>query len=254
MGHLTTASGRDLSGWTSQWLQTTGINVLRRISRSDADGSYSRFEIVQEGAAPGAGELRTHRLAVGIYGDDGSGALVRTHRVELDIHADRTAVPELVGVPAGPLVLVNDDDLTYCKLALDGRSLETAISRIGDIAESLPRTLVWSAVWEMTRDAKMRARDFVALALSGIERENQIGVVQRTLSQVNSAIGAYADPDWADEGWAAFTATLLKLATTPRPVAIRSWLRSTRCVPPNSPPINCRSSTAGGTALLHLPA
>ncbi len=217
MGHLTTASGRDLSGWTSQWLQTTGINVLRPDFEVDTDGRYSRFDVVQEGAAPGAGELRTHRLAVGIYGDDGSGSLVRTHRVEFDVDTDRTAVPELVGVPAGVLVLVNDDDLTYCKLALDGRSLETAISRIGDIADSLPRTLVWSAVWEMTRDAKMRARDFVALALSGVRREDQIGVVQRTLSQVNSAIGAYADPVWADQGWAAFTAALLGLATTSPP-------------------------------------
>ncbi len=217
MGHLTSASGRDLSGWTSQWLQTTGINVLRPDFEVDADGRYSRFDIIQEGAAPGAGELRTHRLAVGIYGNDSSGSLVRTHRAELDVHADRTAVPELVGVEAGPLVLVNDDDLTYCKLALDERSLETAISRIGDISESLPRTLVWSAVWEMTRDAKMRARDFVTLALSGVQREDQIGVVQRTLSQVNSAIGAYADPDWADEGWATFTAALLELATTSDP-------------------------------------
>ncbi len=217
MGHLTTASGRDLSGWTSQWLQTTGINALAPDFQVGADGTYSQFAVVQSGAEPGAGELRTHRLAVGIYGDDGSGTLVRTHRVELDVAADRTAVPELVGLPAGALVLVNDDDLTYCKLALDERSLETAISRIGDIAESLPRTLVWSAVWEMTRDAKMRARDFAALALSGVGREDQIGVVQRVLSQVGSAIGSYADPDWADEGWAALTSTLLHLATTSVP-------------------------------------
>jgi aminopeptidase N len=126
-------------------------------------------------------------------------------------------VPDLVGVAAGALVLVNDDDLTYCKLALDERSLATAISRIGDIADSLPRTLVWSAVWEMTRDAKMRARDFVVLALAGISGEDQIGVVQRILSQVNSAIGAYADPEWADQGWAAYTGKLLELATTSEP-------------------------------------
>ncbi len=218
MGHLTEASGRDLSGWTSQWLQTTGINQLHPEFEVGPDGSYTDFAVVQDGAAPGAGELRTHRLAVGVYGDDGTGALVRTHRVELDVTDARTPVKELVGVTAGTLVLVNDDDLTYCKLALDGGSLATAIARIGDIADSLPRTLVWSAVWEMTRDARMRARDFVELALTGVVREDQIGVVQRVLSQIQLAVGTYSDPGWAQTtGWPRFTSAVLDLATTSEP-------------------------------------
>src|SRR5699024_10426221 len=126
----------------------------------------------------------------------------RTHRVELDVTGEVTEVPGLVGVSRGALVLVNDDDLTYCKLVLDPESLRTAIARIGDIAESLPRTLVWSAVWEMTRDAAMRARDFVAMALTGIDAESEIGVVQRVLAQVQQAVGYYAEPGWAaDVGW-----------------------------------------------------
>ena len=218
MVHLTAASGRDLSGWTTQWLQTTGINELYADFDVAPDGSYSRFDVVQGGAAPGAGEFRTHRLAVGIYRNDTDGRLVRTERVELDVAGERTAVAGIIGVAAGDLVLVNDDDLTYCKLSLDERSLGTAISRIGDLTDSLPRTLLWSAVWEMTRDARMRARDFVALALTGVLREDQIGVVQRVLSQMQLAVGAYADPQWANSvGWPTVTAALLELATTSGP-------------------------------------
>ena len=106
-----------------------------------------------------------HRLAVGIYDDDGTGKLVRVHREELDIDGERTEVPALDGVSRGKLILVNDDDLTYCSLRLDPESLETALTRIADIAEPLPRTLVWSAAWEMTREAELRARDFVALVV-----------------------------------------------------------------------------------------
>ena len=214
MVHLTTASGRDLSDWTTQWLQTTGINPLHAEYEVAPDGTYRTFTVVQGGATPGAGELRTHRLAVGIYEDDGNGKLARTHRVELDVAGARTDVPGLVGARHGALVLVNDDDLTYCKLALDTQSLSTAITRIGDIRESLPRTLVWSAVWEMTRDARMRARDFVELALTGVHGEDQIGVVQRVLSQTGLAIGTYAEQTWAEQtGWPTFTAALLDLAT-----------------------------------------
>jgi aminopeptidase N len=210
---LETASGRDLSDWGRQWLKTTGLNTLRADFDVDADGRFTRFAVAQSGAAPGAAETRVHRLAVGIYDDDGSGKLVRIHREELDIGGESTDVPALVGVSRGRLVLVNDDDLTYCSLRLDPESLQTALERIADIAEPLPRTLVWSAAWEMTRDAELRARDFVSLVAGGVHAETEVGVAQRLLLQAQTALGSYSDPDWArSEGWPAFADRLLELA------------------------------------------
>ncbi len=87
----------------------------------DPDGVITRFDLVQSGAEPGAGERRPHRLAVGLYDRDEQGRLSRVHRVELDVTGERTPVPDLVGRPRGALVLVNDDDLTYCKARLDRR-------------------------------------------------------------------------------------------------------------------------------------
>ena len=120
---LEKASGRDLSDWGRQWLKTTGLNTLRADFDVDADGRFTRFAVTQSGAAPGAGETRVHRLAIGVYDDDGSGKLVRVHREELDISGASTEVPALVGISHGKLVLVNDDDLTYCSLRLDAGSL-----------------------------------------------------------------------------------------------------------------------------------
>ena len=217
LGALEQASGRDLSGWGAQWLRTTGLNLLRPAFEVGEDGAFTSFEVVQGGARPGAGELRTHRIAVGVYDDDGSGALVRTHRVEVDVEGERTAVAELVGVPRGRLVLVNDDDLTYCALRLDPDSLVTLIDRIADIAEPLPRTLCWSAAWEMTREAELKARDFTALVAGGLPRESEIGVVQRLVLQAQTAVSSYADPAWsAERGWPLLTDALrFRLDTAP---------------------------------------
>ena len=220
LGALEKSSGRDLSGWGRQWLKTTGLNTLRADFDVDGDGKFTRFAIDQSGAAPGAGETRVHRLAIGIYADDeaGSGKLVRVHREELDIDGSSTEVTALQGISRGKLILVNDDDLTYCSLRLDPESLQSVLSRIADIAEPLPRTLAWSAAWEMTRDAELRARDFVALVMSGIHAETEVGVAQRLLLQAQIALGSYAEPGWANtNGWPAFADRLLDLARESAP-------------------------------------
>ncbi|ASW99917.1 aminopeptidase N [Mycobacterium intracellulare] len=215
---LEKASGRDLSDWGQQWLKTTGLNTLRPDFDVDGDGRFTRFAVTQSGAAPGAGETRVHRLAIGVYDDDGSGKLVRVRREELDVEGPVTEVPALVGVSRGQLVLVNDDDLTYCSLRLDAESLRTALGRIADIAEPLPRSLVWSAAWEMTREAELRARDFVALVAGGVHAETEVGVAQRLLLQAQTALTSYAEPGWArEEGWPQFADRLLELARAAQP-------------------------------------
>ena len=235
---LEKASGRDLSDWGNQWLKTTGLNTLRPDFDLDDDGRFTRFAIRQSGAKPGAGETRVHRLAVGIYDDTGAaqpatsdtgaaqparpgsrfGKLVRVHREELDVAGELTEVLALQGVSRGKLILVNDDDLTYCSLRLDKESLATALSRIADIAEPLSRTLVWSAAWEMTREAELRARNFVALVCSGVQAETEVGVAQRLLMQAQTALGSYAEPGWAGEhGWPVFADRLLELARAAGP-------------------------------------
>ncbi|UJW36373.1 aminopeptidase N [Saccharothrix sp. AJ9571] len=215
---LEKASGRDLSWWSAQWLETTGLNSLTPRFEVDGEGRFSSFEVVQSGAKPGAGELRTHRIAIGVYDEDDAGRITRTQRVELDVTSERTAVPDLTGVAAGKLVLVNDDDLTYCTMRLDSGSLVTLIDRIADITDPLPRTLCWSAAWEMTREAELKARDFVMLASRGVHAESEVGVVQRLLLQAQTALNSYAEPEWAmSQGWPTFTGKLLELAKAAQP-------------------------------------
>ena len=201
LGALEKASGRDLSGWADQWLKTTGINTLAP-EFEVLNGKYSSFAVTQTGAEPGAGETRTHRIAVGVYAFD-SGKLVRTHRAELDIEGQKTEISELVGVDAGDLVLVNDDDLTYAFMSLDEKSLATATENIDQIADPMARSLVWSSAWQMLRNAQMKARDFVNLVARGCVAETELAVLEQVLAQGRAAVDAYADPAWAEAtGWA----------------------------------------------------
>jgi aminopeptidase N len=206
LGVLAEESGRDLSQWSQQWLETAGVNTLRPEFELDDAGRYTSFAIVQTPAEPGGGPLRDHRLAVGLYRAEGT-KLVRTERVELDVTGARTEVPDLVGLARPELLLINDEDLTYAKVRLDERSLATVVARVADIDDRLARALCWGAAWDMTRDGEMRGRDYVALGLAGVIREADIGAVQSIQAKIRSALAHYVDPDWAPEGWAALAAT-----------------------------------------------
>ncbi|MFI8170044.1 aminopeptidase N [Streptomyces sp. NPDC086081] len=200
LGALEETSGRDLKTWSKKWLETAGINVLRPQIETDADGVITSFAVRQEAPALPAGAkgeptLRPHRIAVGLYDlDAGSGKLVRTERIELDVDGELTAVPQLSGRRRPAVVLLNDDDLSYAKVRLDEESLAVVTEHLGDFESSLPRALCWASAWDMTRDAQLAARDYLSLVLSGIGKESDIGVVQSLQRQVKLAIDLYADP------------------------------------------------------------
>ena len=204
---LERSSGRELGSWSKLWLETAGINTLRPDFTLDAEGRFARFELVQ--AAPNgvatSNVLRPHRVAVGLYNDDpATGQLVRTDRVELDVTGERTAIDQLVGVSRPAVLLVNDDDLTYCKLRLDEHSLLTLREGgIARLADSLPRALCWSAAWDMTRDGELATRDYLALVLAGAEADSNIGLLQSLNRQALRALEIYADPSWAPHGYRA---------------------------------------------------
>ncbi|PZU47230.1 MAG: aminopeptidase N [Microbacterium sp.] len=190
---LEATSGRDLSSWSKKWLETAGVNTLSPEIKTDAAGIITRFAIVQTAPADYP-TIRPHRLAVGFYTLEGD-ALVRTHRVELDVDGDLTEVPGLVGLAQPDLVLVNDDDLAYAKIRLDERSLATAIEHLADIHDPLARSLVWGAAWDQTRDAEASASDYVDLVLRNIGAETESTTVRTTLAQLQLAANSYVAPE-----------------------------------------------------------
>ncbi|MCF6472577.1 aminopeptidase N [Nonomuraea sp. MG754425] len=195
---LERTSGRDLSAWSKEWLETSWVNTLRP-EFEVSGGRFTRFEVLQEAPAEHP-TLRSHRIAIGLY-SLADGKLTRTERVELDVVGARTSVPQLIGVAQPDLVLLNDDDLTYAKVRLDEDSLRTLIDGgITAFAESLPRALCWTAAWDMTRDGEMSTRDYVKLVVSGAGTVTDLTVLQTVLRQARLAVQQYADPAWRDEG------------------------------------------------------
>ncbi|CAB4765940.1 unannotated protein [freshwater metagenome] len=195
---LEKASGRELTSWAQEWLQTAGVNTLAPEFSLADDGTYERLAVRQT-AHPDWPTLRRHRIGIGCYSWNAERtSLVRTRYVETDVEGELTEIAELVGETQPDLLLLNDADLTYAKIRLDERSRATAIEGLSRLDDSLARALVWGAAWDMTRDAEMPATDYVELVLANIGQETDAWGVSRIPATAATAATLYSAPEHRD--------------------------------------------------------
>ena len=212
---LEEASGRDLDSWAQEWLQTTGVNTLVADLDVDDSGRLTRFEVKQSATAEHP-NIRRHRIGIGLY-DLREGRIVRRSSTETDIAGTTTPVPALIGQERPDLLLLNDGDLTYAKIRLDQRSLDTLVNHIADLDDSLARALCWGAAWDMTRDAEMSATAFVTLVLGGIAQESDLTAVAALLRYAGQAVDQYSDPEHREELHATWERGLRELMEQAQP-------------------------------------
>ncbi|HVK45736.1 MAG TPA: aminopeptidase N [Micropruina sp.] len=209
---LQESSGRDLSFFIGQWLQTAGVNTLSTDCAIDDQGRFSRFTVVQ--TAPDLWPtLRRHRIGIGLY-DETDDGIERVHRVEVDIDGAGTDVDALVGVPAPAVVLLNDGDLSYAKIRVD-RGLDVVVRRMHEFRDPVARALLWGATWDMCRDAQLPAADYIELVVRGVGAETDLTAVSAVLGQAEAAVRYYVPPAQRGElslRWTAGLVGLLKQA------------------------------------------
>ncbi|GGA76062.1 aminopeptidase N [Pseudoclavibacter endophyticus] len=221
LAELEIASGRDLSAWSRLWLETAGVNTLRPRLEVDERGVITSFAVEQT-AVEEHPTLRPHRLAIGLFElhDGGEGeqrVLRRADRLELDVDGPLTEVPALAGRPRPAMILLNDDDLAYAKIRLDDDSLRVAVDHLASIESPLARSLVLSSVWDSTRDAETRPRDFIRLVLGTIGTETESTTRRTVLGQLATASKYYTDAEDREEILEVVTDELWALAEAAEP-------------------------------------
>ena len=193
LAELEAASGRDLRSWSQMWLQTSGVNTLRLQVATDDRGAISSA-VIEQSVASGDDLLRPHSLRIGAYELDGDN-FVRTASIDVDVSGAATEVPELLGMAAPAVLLVNDDDLAYGKIRFDERSLASVLARPRGFTDTLPHSLAIAGLWDMTRDGEMRASDYVAFALDVIDGERDSTLLRSLLGQVATCLSHYLAPE-----------------------------------------------------------
>jgi len=182
---LEEASGRDVRAWSRAWLETTGMSTLTL-----EDGVLTQTD------------PRPHRLRIGLF-DRTAGRLARRDVVELDIRDERTPV----ALPDADLTLLNDGDLTYAKARLDARSLATVADALSDLDDTLARGLVWSQLWNATRDAELPPQRYLDIVDRHAPRERNVGLLAGTIANAAFAVAHYVPEGAAGAARAAWLET-----------------------------------------------
>lgn len=188
---LEAESGRELAAWADAWLRSSGVSTVW--TEADAAGG---LVLVQDPPRP-------QTLRVGEYALR-EGALIRTWQHELRLDAARTPL----AVSDADLVLLNDDDLSYVKVRLDARSLATVEAALTALPDSLARGVIWSALWNATRDGELPAARYLAIVRAHAGAETNIGLLTAALANVAFAVQNYVrDGERADQArvWLAAT-------------------------------------------------
>ncbi|MBQ1038461.1 aminopeptidase N [Micromonospora sp. C81] len=192
LASLSTASGRDLSGWAELWLRRPQVNTLRAEVAVDADGHYAEVAVVQTAPAPHQ-VLRPHRIGVGRYSMDGT---VERDEVDIDPDADgaRTVLGELTGAPAARLLLLNDGDLSFAKVRLDPASADAVPLVLPGLTDPLARAVLWSEALDAATDGERPVTGLVELMVAALPAETEVIIAEDVLTLSRSLIDRYLDP------------------------------------------------------------
>jgi aminopeptidase N len=185
LGSIGQAAHRSLADWGRQYILRPGMPVVEQ-QLDVEDGLVRRLTLVQHPAQPLSGRgvwpMRTD-LVLWSRGR-------KPVSLPIEIKAETTIVAAAAGRPAPDFVFANANDNAYGLVMLDPRSTKWLLGHIGEVHEPFLRAMLWGALWDLVRDARLAPADFIATAARELpaESDEQIsaGIVQRLTRAVAS--------------------------------------------------------------------
>ncbi|WP_229412129.1 MULTISPECIES: aminopeptidase N [Massilia] len=185
IGSLGQAAGRDLTGWTKEWLYQPGVNTIAANYTCKA-GKVTGFTLTQTAQSKALPTLREQRVQVAAFRLDGKDYKLERN-VAVTYMGAKTPVPAMNGAACPDLVYPNYDDWGFVKVQLDPRSFDSARSHLAFVADPLLRAMLWQSLWDGVRDGKLALNDFLSTALNNAPQEKDYTLLGDVLGKVLGA-------------------------------------------------------------------
>jgi aminopeptidase N len=183
-----TASHRSLDEWGRSYILRAGMPVVTQRLELRG-GRIARLTLEQEparalsGAAPWPMRVQ---LLLG-YAD------APAQRITVELEGRRTVVP-VAGRRAPDYVFANADDQGYGLVRLDERSVGWLEVHVGEVEDPFLRGMLWGALWDQVRDARLDPARFIRAALRALPRERDEQLAPVLIGRVSRAASTYLSP------------------------------------------------------------
>ncbi|HEX3867719.1 MAG TPA: M1 family aminopeptidase [Gemmatimonadaceae bacterium] len=179
------AAHRSLADWGTQYILRPGMPVVDQ-RLEIANGKIRRLLLIQHPAQPLSG--------AGVWPMKTAVALSSGGHVDLlpvEIHAETTVVAAAAGRPIPDFIFANANDNAYGLVMLDPRSANWLGAHVGEVGDPFLRAMLWGALWDLVRDARLAPQQFIATALHELPGETDEQIAGGIVSRLSRATSGY---------------------------------------------------------------
>jgi aminopeptidase N len=181
------AAGRPLDDFGRQFILRPGMpEVEQRLSVRG--GRIARLVLVQRPVQALSGDAPWPMRTQVLLGYEGRAPLV----LPVELSGRSTEVTAARGRPAPTYVFANAEDDGYLLTRLDAASVR-ALERgaLGRVPDAFLRAMLWGAMWDEVRAARLSPERYARLVLAELPREGDEQIVPRVLGRLRRAVAAY---------------------------------------------------------------
>ena len=210
-------SRRSLDRWGEEYILRPGMPVIEQAMGVTADGR-TRLVLRQRPAQTLSGKGPWPIRTSVIIGQPGG----RVVRQQVTLDADSAVVLLPAGTAPPTFVYANADDYAYALVLPDDRTVHWLEENISSVKDSFLRAMLWGALWDLVREARLDPARFTRLALRELATEPDEQIVAGVLGRVGRAAVAYLPAERRDSALPTVEKVLRRgLADPDRPYGIR---------------------------------
>jgi aminopeptidase N len=178
------AAGRPLVDWGRQYILRPGMPILEQ-RLSVANGKITRLALIQHPAQALSGKgVWPMRTEVALWSRGGVTSL------PVEIRAETTVVRAAAGKPAD-FVFANANDNAYGLVMLDSTSTAWLGAHVGEVKDDFLRAMLWGAMWDLVRSARLAPSAFIATAMRELPREADEQIASGIVGRLTRATSTY---------------------------------------------------------------
>jgi aminopeptidase N len=206
-----TAAGQSLDAWGKQYILRPGMPVIEQ-QLDIAGGTIRRLRLIQRPAQPalsgsGPWPIRT-QIAIVRHG-------ATPMLLSVTLRGDTTDVPAAIGRPAPDFVFANANDYAYALVLPDSTSTTYLEQHIGSVQDVFLRAMLWGALWDLVRDARLEPARFVAAAMRELPNEQDEQIAAGIVGRLRRSVEAYLSTTGRDSIQPRTERILLTMASDP---------------------------------------